>query len=171
MQRFVCTMFIVCLAVVSLNGQEKTSPSLRVSCSADKRSYAANDAVDLTIALENIGSSDFYIYRNVEWGWAGIGFKLFDAKGNVVQAKQRSIPLPPPPVYDKTQLVSLARGYFYGTHLAFDLSHYALEPGVYSIEVSYRSNYSKTSGFGLPILTFADGEFLSNRVPIEILAK
>jgi hypothetical protein len=171
MQRFVCTMFIVCLAVASLNGQEKTSPSLRVSCSASKHSYAAGDAVDLTITLENVGSTDFYIYRNVEWGWAGIGFKLFDAKGKVVQSKQRSTPPPPPPVYDKTQLVSLARGYFYGTHLAFDLSHYALEPGAYYVEVLYRSNYREESGFGLPILTFADGEFLSNRVPIEILAK
>lgn len=171
MRRFVCMVFILCLATASLYGREKTSRSLRVSCSSDKHSYAANDAVDLTITLENVGSTDLYIYRNLEWGWAGIGFKLFDVKGNVVPSKHASIPPPPPPVYDKTQLVSLAQGYFYGTHLAFDLTHYALEPGVYSVEVSYRSNYQENSGFGLPILTFADGEFLSNRVLIQIHAK
>lgn len=128
MRRFVWMVFILCLAMAPLYGQKKTTRSLRVSCSSDKRSYAAIDAVNLTITLENVGSDDLYIYRNLEWGWAGIGFKLFDAKGNVVPSKQASIPLPPPPVYDKTQLVSLAQGYFYGTHLAFDLTHYALEP-------------------------------------------
>ena len=144
---------------------------LRVSCTADKRSYAATDTVDLTVSLENVGPSDFYIYRNVEWGWAGLGFTLVDVKGNMVRPRQHSIPLPPPPVYDKSQLISLARGYFYGTRLDFDLTHYALEPGVYSIEVSYRSNYREEDGFGLPILTFSDGDFVSNKVQIEIHSK
>ena len=168
MRRFACTVLVPLLVACSLYGQEKTRPVLHVSCSADKHSYAANDSVDLTVTLENVGQSDFYIYRNVEWGWAGIGFKLFDANGNMVRPRQHSIPLPPPPVYDKSQLVGLAKGYFYGTHLVLDLTHYALEPGAYSIEVSYRSNYREDSGFGLPILTFADGEFVGNRIQIEV---
>jgi hypothetical protein len=68
-------------------------------------------------------------------------------------------------------LVSLATGYFYGTHLAFDLTQFATGSGVYFIEVSYQSNYREDSGFGLPILTVADGEFVSNRVQIQIHSK
>jgi len=171
MQRFACAVLVALSMVGSLYGQAKTKPVLRVSCTADKRIYAANDTVDLTVTLENVGQSDFYIYRNVAWGWAGIGFRLVDAKGDMVQPRQPSILLPPPPVYDKSQLVSLARAYFYGTHLAFDLTHYALAPGVYDIEVSYRSNYGEDNSFGLPILTFADGSFVSNKVQIEIHSK
>ena len=171
MQRFACVVLVALSIVGSLYGQEKTKPLLRVSCTANKRSYAANDTVDLTVTLENVGQSDFYIYRNVEWGWAGIGFKLVDAKGDMVRPRQHSIPLPPPPVSDKSQLVSLARGYFYGRQLDFELTHYALEAGVYYIEVSYRSNYREDDGFGLPILTFDDGDFVSNKVQIEIHPK
>ena len=171
MQRFSRAVLVTVLAVGSLYGQAKNKPLLRVSCASDKDSYSANDAVGLTVTLENIGSPDFYIYRNVEWGWAGIGFKLLDAKGNAVRPKQYIVPLPPPPIYDKSQLVSLARGYFYGTHLTFDLTHFAVDPGVYSIEVSYQSNYREDEAFGLPILAFADGEFVSNKVPIPIRSK
>ena len=130
-------MLIVCLSSGFVKRAEKRSPSLRVSCSADKRSYAANDAVDLTIALDNLA----HLTSTSTETWNGFGPELgsaFRCEGNVVQVKQRSIPLPPH-LYDKTKLVSLARGRFLRTHLAFDLSHYALEPVVYSIEVSYRS--------------------------------
>ena len=171
MQRLVFSFVIALLATGSLCAKDAVKPVLRVSCVADRGSYAASDAVRLTVTLENVGPSDLYIYKNVEWGWAGIGFSFLNAKGEMVRAKRPSIPLPPPPVYDKSQFVSLARGYFYGTHLDFDLTHYALEPGVYSIEISYRSNYREDSGFGLPILTFADGEFVSNRVQIEVHSK
>jgi hypothetical protein len=171
MQRFSRAVIVTLVGLSSLYGQIKNKPFLRVSCASDKHSYTSNDTVNLTVTLENVGSSDFYIYRNVEWGWAGIGFKLLDAKGNVVRPKQYTVHLPPPPIYDKSQLVSLATGYFYGTHLAFDLTHFDIDPGVYSIEVSYQSNYREDSGFGLPILTFADGEFLSDRVPIQIHSK
>jgi hypothetical protein len=171
MQRFSRAVIVTLLAVSSLYGQVKNKPLLRVSCASDKHSYTANEAVNLTVTMENVGSSDFYIYRNVEWGWAGIGFKLLDAKGNVVRQKQHTVTLPPPPIYDKSQLVSLATGYFYGTHLAFDLTQFVTDSGVYFIEVSYQSNYRKDSGFGLPILTVADGEFVSNRVPIQIHSK
>jgi hypothetical protein len=161
------------LALGSARAQDKTKPVLRVSCTAAKLSYTAIYTIDLTVTLENVGPSDFYIYRNVEWGWAGIWFKLVDAKGNTIRPKKHfSIaPLPPPPVYDKSQLVSLARGYFYGTHLQFDLSPYAPEPGSYGVEVSYQSNYHNDQGFGLPILTSDDGTFPSNTVGVEIHTK
>ena len=85
-----------------------------------------------------------------------------------MHSQKHVIPPPPPPVYDKSQLVGLAPGYFFGTYLIFDLSHYSLSPGVYYVQVSYSSNYGKESGFGLPILTSQDGEFRSNKVRIEV---
>ena len=74
-------------------------------------------------------------------------------------------------MYDKSKFVGLAPGYFFGRRLAFDLSHYVLSPGVYYIEVSYRSNYRTESGFGLPILTFDDGEFRCNNIQIQVRPK
>ena len=82
--------------------------------------------------------------------------------------RESTIPLPPPPVYDKFQLVGLAPGYFFGTHLVFDLSRYVLSAGVYYVQISYRSNYRKEEGFGLPLLTFDDGEFRSNKIRLQI---
>jgi len=43
-----------------------------------------------------------------------------------------------------------------------------LSSGVYFIQVSYQSNYSKREGFGLPILTSEGGEFRSNKVQIQV---
>ena len=171
MQRFVCTAVIALLAIGSLFAQEKTRPVLRVSCTADKPIYAASDTVNLTVTLENAGPSDFYIYRTVEWGWAGIWFRLIDASGNTVRPWEHHMPPPPPPPVDKSQLVGLVPGYFFGTHLPFDLSRFVLRPGVYVIEVSYQSIISKDAGFGLPVLTVADGTFLGNKVQVEVRSK
>jgi hypothetical protein len=86
----------------------------------------------------------------------------------VALRKPLPVPPPPPPLRDKTQLVELQAGYFYGGHLPFDLALYDLKPGAYFIESSYRSYYRASQGFGLPILTFEDGEFVSNRIEVQI---
>ncbi len=170
MRHFVCIVLFALLPVVSLLARQEGRPVLGLSCTADKPSYTVGDSVHLTITLENRGSSEFYVYRTLEWGWAGIGFTLTDATGHTVPARKPSIPLPPLPIYDKSQLVGLDPGYFYGTYLFFDLSHYDLKAGLYYLQVSYQSNYSGRS-FGLPLLTFADGKFQSNKVQIEIRPK
>jgi hypothetical protein len=167
MKRLACSAVIALVAVGSLFAQQETRPVLRLTCTADRPSYAPHDAVALTITLENIGSSEVFLYRTLEWGWAGIGFALTDAREHLVRPKEPLTPLPPLPVHDKSELVGLAPRYFFGTRLPFELSRYHLKPGVYYIEVSYQSNYHLDDGFGLPILTFADGKF-SNKVRIEI---
>jgi len=55
--------------------------------------------------------------------------------------------------------------------MLFHLSHYALSPGVYYLQVLYQSNYPKEEGFGLPLLTFDDGEFRSNKIQIQVRPK
>jgi hypothetical protein len=171
MGRFVCTLLFTLIAVSPLLAQQSERPVLAVSCTADKQSLVQGDSLNLTVTLENRGSSDVYIYRTLEWGWAGIGFTLTNEKGDVVHSQKHTIPLPPPPIYDKSQLVGLAPGYFFGTRMVFDLSHYALSPGVYYVQVSYRSNYPKEEGFGLSLLTFDDGEFRSDKIQIQVRPK
>lgn len=168
MRRFACIVIIAALAVGPSLAQEKTRPVLYVSCTADKASYGPSEKVDLTISLENLGQSDVYIFRTLEWGWAGIGFTLSDATGQIVRPRKLTYPLPPPPVHDKSQLVGLHPGYFFGAHLPFDLAHYDLRPGSYFLGVSYQSNYREKDGFGLPLLTFADGKFESKKVHILV---
>ena len=168
MKRFVCAVFLTLIGVSQLLAQQREKPVLALSCTAEKVTLAQGDSVNLTVSLENRGSSDFYIYRTLEWGWAGIGYTLTNDKGDVVHPREHTIPLPPPPVSDKSELVGLAPGYFFGTHLVFDLTHYKLSPGIYYVEVSYRSNFGKESGFGLPILKFDDGEFRSNKIQIQV---
>lgn len=168
MKGFVCNGVIALLTVSSLLAQQRTRPSLRVSCTADRSSYAPSDTMNLTTTVENVGRTDVYVYGTMEWGWAAIGFKLTDETGHAMPLRKRIDPLPPPPVYDKSQLVGLAPGYFFGTHLAFPLSDYDLKPGVYYLVVSYHSDHFANEGFGLPILTSADGEYVSNKVQLEI---
>ena len=44
-------------------------------------------------------------------------------------------------------------------------------PGTYYLQVAYQSNYRKENGLGLPILTFDDGEFRSNKIQIHVRPK
>lgn len=163
-----CVLFAL-WAFVPTAAQEPKQPALIVSCADKQPSYAATETVNLTITIENRGKSDFYVYSPLEWGWTGLWFYLLDAKGNVVRPRQPVIaPLPPPPVYDKSQLVGVAPGYFYGRHFKFGLSDYNLKPGTYFIAFKYQSYYHERDGFGLPILTSEDGEFLANRVEISV---
>lgn len=171
MGRFVCSLFLALIVVSGLLAQQRERPVLALSCTAEKTTLAPGESLNLTVSLENSGSSEFYIYRTLEWGWAGIGYTLTNDKGDVVLPRERTIPLPPRPVTDKLQLVGLPPRYFFGTHLVFDLSHYALSPGSYYVEVSYRSNLGRERYFGLPVLTFDDGEFRSIKVQIQVRAK
>ena len=62
--------------------------------------------------------------------------------------KPLPVPPPPPPLRDRSQLVELREGYFYGAHLLFDLALYDLKPGAYFIQTSYRSYYRAADGLG-----------------------
>lgn len=172
MARFVCILLFALIAVSPLLAQQSERPVLAVSCTADKQSVVQGDSLNLTVSLENRGSSDVFIYRTLEWGCGGIGFTLIDEKGHAVHARKPiNTPLPPPPIYDKSHLVGLAPGYFFGTRMFFHPSHYALSPGLYYLQVVYQSNYPKEEGFGLPLLTFDDGEFRSNKIQIQVRPK
>lgn len=171
MFRLVGLALLGVLAVGKLSVWQEEKPVLGVFCMADKASYTSSDSLNLTITLENHGSSDFYIFRTVEWGWAGIRYRLTDSAGNIVPEPRHIIPPPPPPPLNKSQLVGLSPGYFFGTHVFFNLSPYNLRPGVYNFQVAYQSPYPKEESFGLPMLTFADGAFLSNKIQFEIRSK
>ena len=159
----------ILLTVSSAGGQQKPSPKLQVYCTAQAISSATNDTVDLSISLENVGTSDIYLYRTLEWGWEGVRFRLTNSDGKVIELRNRNVPPPSPPVYRKENLVGIAPSYFYGTHMHIALrEYYDLRPGIYYLQVSYHSNYRAEDGFGLPVLTFQDGDFLSNKVRIEI---
>jgi hypothetical protein len=94
------------------SAQQEGRPVLGVSCSVHKESYTPRDSLNLTVTLENRGWSVFYVYRTLEWGWAGLRFRLTDASGNIVPEPSHLIPPPPGPVYDKSQLVGLSPAYF-----------------------------------------------------------
>jgi hypothetical protein len=170
MRAWVCSLLFGLLTTSSAFGQQPAKPSLSLSCAAEKSSYKPREIVSLTITLENRGSSDVYLFGTLEWGWAGIFYRLIDATGHTVNPRKPfPIPPPPPPIYDKSALVGLSPRYFYGTHISFDLNYYDPKPGVYFIQVAYHSSYHSSNGFGLPILTWEDGKVLSNKVEIQIL--
>ena len=169
MRGFYGGLFISMLFAGSLLAQQPSKPKLNVSCTAEAASLRSSDTLELKISIENVGASDVYLYQNIEWGWAGIRFRLTNANGDVIPVRQHlAPPLPPPPIRGKEQLVRLAPTYFYGTHEALSMGLFDLKPGIYFLRVSFASNYHAWQGFGLPILTHEDGEFLSNDVRIEI---
>jgi hypothetical protein len=168
MRHFVGVALFALFAVGTSTAQQEGKPVLGVSCTLNKVSYTPRDSLSLTLTLENRGSSEFYVYRTLEWGWTGLRFRLTDAAGNIVPEPSHRIPLPPPPVSDKSQLVGLFPGYFFGTRIDFDLARYNLKPGTYYFQVAYQSYYHQNQGFGLPILTFADGDYLSNKVQFDV---
>lgn len=171
MKRFDSTVLFTLTVVSPLVAQRTEKPVLALSCTAGKASYTRDDTVILTVTLENRGSSKLYVYGTVEWGWAGLRFRFTDSDGHELPAQWLGIPPPTPPVYDKSQLVGLDPGYFFGTHIGFPLSQYKLKPGTYYLQVAYQSPYHKGDGFGLPILTFDDGNSLSNKVEVRIEPK
>ena len=116
----------VCLALLVVTfgmAQSPRRPALLAACVDQKASYTPTETVNLNVSIENRGTSPFYIYRPLDWGWTGLWFALLDATGNRIRPRQPVIaPLPPPPLGDKSELVELDPGYFYGRHLDFALS-------------------------------------------------
>jgi hypothetical protein len=68
MRRIVCPLFLTLVVVSAVFAQHRERPVLALSCTADKVNLAPSDSVNLTVSLENRGSSEFYIYRTLEWG-------------------------------------------------------------------------------------------------------
>ena len=167
--RFGLWICLASLLVTSGLAQTPRNPILLAACVNQKTSYALTDTVDLTVTIENGGTTSFYIYQPLEWGWTGLWWGVSDAANKPIRLKHPVIaPLPPPPLRDKSELVELEPGYFYGTHLQLTLSDYDLKPGKYFIWFNYRSNYHTEEGFGLPILTSDDGEIVANKVEISV---
>jgi len=163
-----CILFVSLVFSLTV-AQEPKKPALVIARVDQKTSYTPTETVNLTVTVENRGKSAFYIYRPLEWGWTGLWFHLLDAKGNPVRLRQPvTAPLPPPPLGDKSELVGLEPDYFYGRHVEFALSDYDLKPGSYFIGFKYQSYYHERDGFGLPILTWDDGEFVGNKIEISI---
>lgn len=170
--RFGLGICFVLLVAACGFAQEPKKAVLIIARVDQKNSYTRTETVNLTVTIENRGTSPFYIYHPLEWGWTGLWFGMLDANGNRVRLKQPIVPLPPPPLGDKSELVSklveLEPGYFYGKHIDFALSDYDLKSGMYSIAFMYHSYYNKSDGFGLPILTWDDGEIVSNKIQVSI---
>jgi len=159
---------VVLLTIVpSVNAQQRQRPAVELVCTAKTTSFKPAESVDLAISFLNQGS-DVYVYHAIEWGWTGLRFRLLDSSGHVVALRKPLRVPPPPPPLDKSQLVELREGYFYGGHLLLDLSLFDLKPGAYFIETSYRSYYKAADGFGLPILASEDDELVSNKVEVQI---
>ena len=170
MRIIACILLVVLLFLSSAVAQQKSSSKLQVFCSLEPSSSNTKDSVDLTLSFENVGTSDIYVYRTIDWGWAGVRFRVTNSDGTVIELRNWTVPPPPSPLYGKESLVGIAPTYFYGTHMHVKLrEYYDLKPGIYYLQISYRSNYRTEDGFGLPILTFQDGDFLSNKVRFEIL--
>jgi hypothetical protein len=160
--------FASLLVTVGL-AQGPKNPMLVATCVNQKASYAPAETVELMVTIENRGASSFCVYRPLEWGWSGLWRGLLDATGRPVRPKRPVVAaLPPPPLADRSQLVELEPGYFYGRQLKLALSDYDLKPGAYFVAFKYRSNYHAEDGFGLPILTWDDGEIVSNNVEFSI---
>lgn len=168
MTRFFSVVFFTLTVVSPLAGQQPQKSLLVLACTADHASYTRDDTVNLTVTLENRGSSKLYVYGILEWGWTGLSFRFTDAAGHDLPAPWLDVPHSPPWVYEESQLVALTPGYFFGTHIAFDLSRYNLKPGTYYFQVAYRSRYQKKWGAGSALLTSDDGEFFSNKAQIRI---
>jgi hypothetical protein len=70
MKRFVAAVFLTLIVASPLLAQRQEKPVLALSCTAEKVTLTQGESVNLTVHLENRGSSDFYVYRTLEWGWA-----------------------------------------------------------------------------------------------------
>jgi len=167
--RFRRYLIFVLLAFSFAAAQEVKKAALVVACEDEKPAYTSTETVSLRVTIENRGTSIFYVYRPLEWGWTGLWFHLLDAAGKPVTLRETIVaPLPPPPVGDKSQLIGLDPGYFYGRRIQFALSDYDLKPGTYFIAFTYQSYYRERDGFGLPILTWDDGEMVANQKKISV---
>jgi hypothetical protein len=69
---------------------------------------ALTNSIDLSISLGNIGLSDIYLYKTLEWSWAGVRFRLTNSSGKAVELRNWTVPPPPPPLYSKEQLAGIA---------------------------------------------------------------
>jgi hypothetical protein len=149
--------------------QGPRKPVLVAECVKQQPFYAPTGAVDVTVTIENGGTTSFYVYRPLEWGWTGLWWGLSDAANKPVRLKHPlTAPLPPPPLGDKSELVELEPAYFYGRRIRVALSDFDLKPGTYFIWFKYRSNYRADEGFGLPILSSDDGEIVANTIKISV---
>ena len=106
--RFALGVCFAWLVVTSGVAQARSKAALVVICVDPKPSYTRNEAVSLNVSIENRGTSPFYVYQPLEWGWTGLWFRLIDATGHRVRPRHPVLaPLPPPPLSDKSQLIDV----------------------------------------------------------------
>jgi hypothetical protein len=119
---------------------------IKVTTWTDRGKYSLGDSVRINVSLENTGSEEVYIDRRMFWTGLSGGLKLEidDENGNALDAQVLSdAMLPAPNPEDKSILIRLDEGFFYGTFVNLRVKSFFPKPGKYFINVTYHSMLAK----------------------------
>ena len=125
---------------------QKVKPSMSQSVSVvartDRNRYSRDSVLRLSAYLRNDGDGPVYVDGRMFWTGFGGGLELqiHDANGKRLPARVMSDAIMPPPAEnDKSILIRLDPGFFYGTSINLKVNDFFPEPGRYSIRVVYKS--------------------------------
>ena len=144
---------------------------LKVVLSAARTTYAISDAATFQVALVNSSDERISIYRILQWDYAaGFVLQVFDEKGNRVNLLRYDDYVPIPSTLSKSDSsVILEPDHLLATLRTDKVSDWGVKPGLYTIEVEYRSpvpgKYHKEAQFW----NREKGVLRSNSITLHIL--
>ena len=143
----------ICATVIFLFQTGDGTPSSRVSLRAvkvtvctDREKYSLHDDVRLNVMLENASAKTVYVDRRIFCCGvgAGLGLEVHDADGKDVPLPHlREELMPPAQKGDRSILVPLDSGFFYGRSFYLVSKDFFPMPGRYSVRFIYQSRLSK----------------------------
>jgi hypothetical protein len=151
---------------------ENTRSNLAVVITSDRTDYSLADTIQLDIHIMNVGKSPLTIYGRLLWGYAGgLVLHVSDTLNREIPAKGLDDDLViPSTVSDRNSYVVLNKYHFLGTIREDLLSDHVVEPGIYFIQVEYRSPIPHEMGLGPNFWGREQPAVWSGRIQIHVIS-
>jgi hypothetical protein len=158
-------LLVLLLAISSLSyGQDKpkTDPSLvkgvrfSVELVGNER-FKPGDAITLKLRLKNTNKSRVYLFKHLGLGIGGFRISILDANNRTVPRNFIAENFPPS-VWTKNDFQPIEPGKLFEEQITIPLQFYEIEPGNYSLIVSFLTPVPAASDVpnGLTVLTSDD---------------
>jgi hypothetical protein len=151
-------------------GTNSEEALLTASVAPDRRDYALDDDISLSVRLTNVSKSKVTVFGRILWGYAGgMVLHVYDASNKEVPAKTLDDDmLVPSRLRDRNSFLVLNPGQYLGTTRNDRLRDLVQRPAKYWVQVEYLSPVPAEFGQGPSFYSRGNGPIWSDRAEVLI---
>jgi hypothetical protein len=165
--------FLFGISALSKAQAKNEEPMLIAALTSDRTDYSLADNIQLDVRITNAGRSELTVYSQLLWGHAGgLVLHVSDASNKEIPAKTLDDDMVvPATLADPKSFIVLSPNHYLGTTRVEHLTELVEKPGIYFIQVEYKSPVPRKFGQGPNLWSREKPPLLSNTIRVRVTGK